>query len=57
MDNCKEKIDLGHYCDLKGLIEDTIFTSPADGTAILRGHPSHSKLNLFSIQLMQRHKF
>ena len=27
-------------------IEDTIFTSPtgADGTAILRGHPSHAKV-------------
>ena len=43
----------------KVLMEDTIFTSPAgDGTAILRGHPSHAKLNpdhYFSIQLMQRH--
>ena len=30
----------------KVLMEDTIFTSPAgDGTAILRGHPSHAKLN------------
>ena len=30
----------------KVLIEDTIFTSPVgDGTAILRGHPSHAKLN------------
>ena len=27
------------------LIGDTIFTSPAgDGTAILRGHPSHAKV-------------
>jgi len=29
----------------KVLIEDTIFTSPnGDGTAILRGHPSHTKV-------------
>ena len=29
----------------KVLIEDTIFTSPnGDGTAILRGHPSHAKV-------------
>jgi len=29
----------------KVLIEDTIFTSPTgDGTAILRGHPSHAKV-------------
>ena len=27
------------------LFEDTIFTAPAgDGTAILRGHPSHAKI-------------
>ena len=29
----------------KALIGDTIFTSPTgDGTAILRGHPSHAKV-------------
>ena len=29
----------------KVLIRDTIFTSPSgDGTAILRGHPSHAKV-------------
>ena len=29
----------------KALIEDTIFTSPTgDGTTILRGHPSHAKV-------------
>ena len=29
----------------KVLIGDTIFTSPTgDGTAILRGHPSHAKV-------------
>ena len=29
----------------KGLIGDTIFTSPTrDGTAILRGHQSHEKV-------------
>ena len=29
----------------KVLIVDTIFTSPTgDGTAILRGHPSHAKV-------------
>ena len=30
----------------KVLIGDTIFTSPnGDGTAILRGHPSHAKVS------------
>ena len=35
----------------KVLIGDTIFTSPTgDGTAILRGHPSHAKVYLFAGQ-------
>ena len=33
----------------KVLIGDTIFTSPTwDGTAILRGHPSHAKVYSFA---------
>ena len=33
----------------KVLIGDTIFTSPTwDGTAILRGHPSHAKIYSFA---------
>ena len=35
----------------KVLIRDTIFTSPTgDGTAILRGHPSHSKVLPLAVQ-------
>ena len=35
----------------KILTEDTIFTSPTgDGTAILCGHPSHAKVQLFAGQ-------
>ena len=35
----------------KILIEDTIFTSPTgDGSAILCGHPSHTKVQLFAGQ-------
>ena len=35
----------------KILIEDTIFKSPTgDGTAILCGHPSHVKVQLFAGQ-------
>ena len=35
----------------KVLIWDTIFTSPTgDGTAILRGHPSHAKVYPFAGQ-------
>ena len=35
----------------KILIEDTIFKSPTgDGTAILCGHPSHAKVQLFAGQ-------
>ena len=35
----------------KVLIGDTIFTSPTgDGTAILRGHPSHAKVYPFAGQ-------
>ena len=36
----------------KAIFEDTIFTSPSeDGNAILRGHPSHAKVQPFSRQL------
>ena len=48
--NKKEKTSLFHYYlsvnvfSTKVLMEDTIFTSPTgDGTAILRGHPSHAR--------------
>ena len=35
----------------KVLIGDTIFTSPnGDGTAILRGHPSHAKVSLLAVK-------
>ena len=35
----------------KVLIGDTIFTSPTgDGTAILRGHPSHAKVQPLEVQ-------
>ena len=35
----------------KVLIVDTIFTSPTgDGTAILRGHPSHAKVQPLAVQ-------
>ena len=35
----------------KVLIVDTIFTSPAgDGTAMLRGHPSHAKVQPLEVQ-------
>ena len=35
----------------KVLIGDTIFTSPTgDGTAILRGHPSHAKVQPLAVQ-------
>ena len=35
----------------KVLIGDTIFTSPTeDGTAILRGDPSHSKVSPLALQ-------
>ena len=35
----------------KVLIGDTIFTSPTgDGTAILRGHPSHAKFQPLAVQ-------
>ena len=34
----------------KVLIGDTIFTSPnGDGTAILRGHPSHAKVSPLAV--------
>ena len=36
---------------MKLLIGDTIFTSPTeDGTAILRGHPSHAKVSPLALQ-------
>ena len=35
----------------KVIIGDTIFTSPTgDGTVILRGHPSHAKVQLLPVQ-------
>ena len=35
---------------MKVLIGDTIFTSPTgDGTAILRGHPSHAKVSPLAV--------
>ena len=34
----------------KVLIVDTIFTSPGDGTAILRGHSSHAKVQPLEVQ-------
>ena len=35
----------------KVLTGDTIFTSPnGDGTAILRGHPSHAKVSPLAVQ-------
>ena len=40
----------------KVLIGDTIFTSPnGDGTAILRGHPSHAKVSLLAVQRKYLH--
>ena len=46
--NCKKKNALYlsvNVFSTKVLIGDTIFTSPTgDGTAILRGHPSHAKV-------------
>ena len=48
--NGHEKVKKALYLSVnvfstKVLIEDTIFTSPnGDGTAILRGHPSHVKV-------------
>ena len=40
----------------KVVIGDTIFTSPTgDGTAILRGHPSHAKVYLFARQRKYLH--
>ena len=41
---------------MKVLIRDTIFTSPTgDGTAILRGHPSHAKVYPFAGQRKYLH--
>ena len=40
----------------KVVIEDTIFTSPTgDGTAIIRGHPSHAKVYPFAGQRKYLH--
>ena len=40
----------------KILIEDTIFTSPTgDGSAILCGHPSYTKVQLFAGQRKYLH--
>ena len=40
----------------KVLIGDTIFTSPnEDGTAILRGHPSHAKVSPLAVQRKYLH--
>ena len=40
----------------KVLIGDTIFTSPnGDGTAILRGHPSHAKVSPLAVQRKYLH--
>ena len=40
----------------KVLIADTIFTSPnGDGTAILRGHPSHAKVSPLAVQRKYLH--
>ena len=40
----------------KVLIGDTIFTSPnGDGTAILRGHPSHAKVSPLPVQRKYLH--
>ena len=40
----------------KLLIGDTILTSPTgDGTAILRGHPSHAKVQSFAGQRQYLH--
>ena len=40
----------------KIIIEDTIFTSPTgDGSAILYGHPSHTKVQLFAGQRAYLH--
>ena len=40
----------------KVLIGDTIFTSPTgDGTAILRGHPSHAKVSPLAVQRKYLH--
>ena len=40
----RENVDV-HVFSTKVLIADTIFThSNGDGTAILRGHPSHTKV-------------
>ena len=41
---------------MKALFGDTIFTSPTgDGTAILRGHPSHAKVYPFAGQRKYLH--
>ena len=41
----------------KVLIGDTIFTSPnGDGTAILRGHPSHAKVSPLAEQRKYLHQ-
>ena len=41
----KKKKKKALYLSVNVLIGDTIFTSPnGDGTAILRGHPSHAKV-------------
>ena len=40
----------------KVLIGDTIFTSPIrDGTAILRGHPNHAKVQPLALQRKYLH--
>ena len=40
----------------KILIGDTIFASPdGDGTAILRGHPSHAKVSPLAVQRKYLH--
>ena len=48
--SCDEKKNRFIYLS-KVLSRDTIFTSPAeDRTAILRGHPSHAKVQPLAVQ-------
>ena len=45
-----------NVCSKKVLIGDTIFASPTgDGTAILRGHTSHAKVQPLAGQMQHPH--
>ena len=48
----KNALNLGvNVFSTKVPFEDTIFTSPSgDGTAILRGHPNHAKVQPLAVQ-------